>query len=109
MQVVIKDKQSGAVIAQGRDGQVIKAEGNWYFAPEAVNKDALRMTDHDYTCPYKGKCYYADFVDGDRRSERVAWVYGDPMTGWEHIKGHYGFYSGESAKRMGKTIEEVVE
>ena len=109
MRVIIKDIESGAVLADASGGQAIKAEGNWYIAPEAVNQTHVKMTTHDYTCPYKGKCHYADFVDGDRRAERVAWVYGDPLKGWEHIKGHYGFYAGESAKRMGKTIEEVTE
>lgn len=109
MHVIIKDKETGAIIAQGGDDQVLKVEGNWYFAPEAVDRAKVQMTSHDYTCPYKGKCFYADFAEGDRRSERIAWVYGEPLTGWEHIKGRYGFYAGESAKRMGKTIEEVRE
>ena len=107
MRVIIKDKESGAVIADARDEQVLKAEGNWYFAPETVDQQRVRLTDHDYTCPYKGTCYYADVVDDERRAERVAWVYGEPLNGWEHIKGRYGFYAGESAKRMGKTVEEI--
>lgn len=109
MQIVIKDKETGAVIVDARGDQVLKAEGNWYVAPEAVDLTRVQMTTHEYTCPYKGKCYYADYVADNRRSERIAWVYGEPLTGWEHIKGRYGFYAGESAKRMGKTVEEVLD
>lgn len=94
MRVRIIEKSTGAVLADGRDGQVQKVEGNWYFDASAVS-EKLQMSSHDYTCPYKGKCYYADFVDDPRRVADVAWVYGDPKDGWEHIKGKYGFYDGE--------------
>ena len=102
MRVRIIEKSSGAVLADGKDGQVQKVEGNWYFDASAIHPK-LQLTAHDYTCPYKGTCLYADFVDDGQRVVDVAWVYGDPKAGWEHIKGKYGFYAGA----VKKTTDEV--
>jgi uncharacterized protein (DUF427 family) len=96
MRVRIIEKSTGKVLADASGDRVQKVEGNWYFDPSAVSND-LQMSSHDYTCPYKGKCYYADFVDTPRRVIDVAWVYGSPKSGWEHIKGKYGFYAGDRA------------
>ncbi|HTC31662.1 MAG TPA: DUF427 domain-containing protein [Candidatus Acidoferrum sp.] len=94
MRVRIYEQRTGALLADASGDQVIKSEGNWYVDAAAVSKK-LQMSSHDYTCPYKGKCYYADYVDGPIRAIDVAWVYGDPKSGWEQIKGRYGFYAGE--------------
>jgi len=94
MRVRIIEKSTGTVLADASGDRVRKVEGNWYFDPSTVS-DKLQMSSHDYTCPYKGKCYYADFYDSPRRVIDVAWVYGSPKTGWEHIKGKYGFYAGD--------------
>ena len=75
--------------------------------PEAVDQRVLRITSHEYRCPYKGRCFYVDFDDGQKRIERVAWVYDDPQSGWEHIKGRYGFYAGATAAKFGKTKDEL--
>ena len=95
MRVKIIEKSTGAVLADATGNQVQKVEGNWYIDAAAVSKK-LQMSSHDYTCPYKGKCYYADYYDEPRRVIDVAWVYGDPKPGWEHIKGKYGFYAGDA-------------
>ena len=94
MRVKIFEKTTGALLADASGDQVQKVEGNWYIDREAVSKK-LEMSSHDYTCPYKGKCYYADYVDSPLRKIDVAWVYSSPKPGWEHIKGKYGFYDGE--------------
>ncbi len=104
MRVRIIEKSTGEVLADAREGQVQKVEGNWYFDPSTVNPK-LQLTQHDYTCPYKGTCYYADFVNGSERVPDIAWVYGEPKSGWEHIKGRFGFYAGDAKK----TREEVTE
>ncbi len=94
MRVRIIEKSTGKILADGSDDHVQNVAGNWYFDPSAVS-DTLQMSSHDYICPHKGKCYYADFVDSPRRVIDVAWVYGNPKAGWEHIKGKYGFYAGD--------------
>lgn len=97
MRVKIVEKSTGQIIADASGDQVQKVEGNWYIDAAAVSKN-LQMSSHDYTCPYKGKCYYADYYDEPRRVIDIAWVYGDPKPGWEHIKGKYGFYAGDAKK-----------
>ena len=104
MRVRIYEQRTGALLADASGDKVAKIEGNWYVDPSAVSKN-LQTSSHDYTCPYKGKCYYADYVDGATRAIDVAWVYGDPKPGWEHIKGKYGFYAGV----MKNTRDEVTE
>jgi len=109
MRVVITEKSSGNVIADAREAAVQKVEGNWYVDGSAVDRSHLETTAHDYTCPYKGRCFYVDYVDGEKRVARVAWIYDNPKDGWEHIKGKYGFYAGEAADRIGKTVETITE
>ena len=104
MRVRIYEQRTGALLADASDDQVAKVEGNWYIDRSAVSKK-LVMSSHDYTCPYKGKCHYADYVDDPTRAIDVAWVYDDPKPGWEHIKGKYGFYAGA----MRNTRDEVTE
>src|SRR5438105_1931618 len=94
MAVAIRENHSGAVLALAEIGSgAIKHDGNWYFNPEAVDREALRVTARTYTCPVKGTCYWVDYVAPDGRVvPDVAWVYDDPKSGHEVIKGRYGFY-----------------
>jgi uncharacterized protein (DUF427 family) len=96
MAITIREKSTNAQLAQAEEGAgVIPYEGNWYFAPDTVDQDALRVTSRTYTCSYKGTCHLVDFVTPDGRTVAdVAWVYGSPKPGHEAIKGRYGFYSG---------------
>jgi uncharacterized protein (DUF427 family) len=99
--VVIKERESGTVLAEGEPGaSAIEYEGNLYFDPSAVATDALRVTSRTYTCPVKGTCNWVDFVAADGRTvPDVAWVYPRTKAGHEAIQGRYGFYA-----KPGKTI-----
>jgi uncharacterized protein (DUF427 family) len=96
MGVMIREAQSGAVLAESRGGDdVLPYEGNLYFAPGAVRADVLEVTGRTYTCPYKGTCHWVDYAGPDGTTVRdVAWVYDDSKPGHEAIKGRYGFYGG---------------
>ena len=97
MSVVIREKESGAVLAEaGRTGDdVVRYEGNLYFSPGAVKAEGLKVTGRTYTCPFKGTCHWVDYVAPDGRTVKdVAWVYGDPKPGHEAIKDRFGFYAG---------------
>jgi uncharacterized protein (DUF427 family) len=102
--VMIKERESGSVLAQGEpDSDVIEYEGNLYFNPSAVDKNALRVTSRTYTCPVKGTCNWVDFVAADGRTvPDVAWVYPQTKPGHEAIQGRYGFYAG----RRKSTVQE---
>ena len=105
--LLVEESTSGKRLVNAGPGDFREIEGNWYVDPIAVNAAHLELTSHEYVCPYKGRCHYVDFVDGDRRVARVAWVYDDVKDGWEHIKGKYGFYAGETAAKLGKTKDTV--
>ncbi|MCS7078739.1 MAG: DUF427 domain-containing protein [Chloracidobacterium sp.] len=103
MKVTIKDRATGTVLATASDpAQVFAFEGNWYFAPEAVNQAVLKVTADTYTCSYKGTCNWVNFDDGTHLTPQVAWVYPAPKAGYERIAGRYGFYAGTRTT----TVEE---
>ena len=104
----IAETSSGTQIVDAGPDQFAEVEGNWYVHPGAVDSAHLEVTGHEYVCPYKGRCFYVDFVDGDKRVPRVAWVYDNPKDGWEHIKGKYGFYSRDVAAKLGKTKDTLI-
>jgi uncharacterized protein (DUF427 family) len=94
--IAIRERESGAVLAEGEPGAgVIEYEGNLYFDPAAVDAEALRVTGRTYTCPYKGTCNWVDFVAPDGRTvPDVAWLYPETRPGHEAIRGRFGFYAG---------------
>lgn len=106
--LIIRESRSAYRLADAGPRQYQEIEGNFYVDPQAVDHKLLRITSHEYHCPYKGRCFYVDYDDGVRRVSRVAWVYDDPKPGWEHIKGRYGFYAGAVAAKLGKTKESIV-
>jgi uncharacterized protein (DUF427 family) len=94
--IIIRESKSGTVLAQGEEGaEVAGYEGNLYFAPGAVNQEALRVTERTYTCPYKGTCNWVDYVGAEGSTvPDVAWIYPRVKPGHEVIEGRYGFYAG---------------
>lgn len=77
----MKAELNGTVIADATDDQVVSIEGNWYFAPDAVNFDYLTESPTPYTCPWKGACqYYTLNVDGQNYPDR-AWAYPNLVAG----------------------------
>ncbi len=107
MTYVIKDRSSGEILASGIPGEdVIVMEGNWYFAPEVVKQDYLRVTDRSYTCPYKGVCYWIDLKSPTTRAQNIAWVYEDPKAGYSAIKGYIAFYSQNTQGTLAAEIKD---
>lgn len=104
MKVVVKERASQDVIAQGEKNQELQEfEGNIYFKPEAVQLSKLRVTERTYTCPYKGVCYWIDLETANGRAQNIGWVYREPKPGYEFIKDQIGFYRSTS----GTVAEEV--
>lgn len=94
MALTIKKKSDVEVIASGElaDKTAMDFEGNWYFAPEAVDMKYLKITNRTYTCAYKGTCFWIDIEAPEGRVTNAAWVYQNPKPGYEFIKDHIGFY-----------------
>ena len=45
-------------------------------------------------CDWKGAATYFDVVAGDRREERCAWTYRDPVPGYAALRDHVAVYPG---------------
>jgi len=68
-----------------------EVEGNLYFPPESVNRKLLKVSEKQYTCPWKGKSeYYSLEVNGEEVSD-VAWSYPEPKEAAKNIKGYIAF------------------
>lgn len=67
------------VIAEADKEDLIYIEGNWYFPPDSVKFEYLKMSDTPYTCPWKGVCQYYDVVQGETVSKDCAWSYPHPL------------------------------
>ncbi len=94
MHYTIKKRSDSEIIASGMsDDTVQDFEGNWYFAPEAVNMQYLKVTNRTYTCPYKGICFWIDLETPDGHAMNIAWIYQNPKPGFEFIKDQIGFYA----------------
>jgi uncharacterized protein (DUF427 family) len=82
----------GKVIAESSATVVV--EGNQYFPPEAVKKEALRPSKHTTVCPWKGTAhYYHVEVDGIR-NDNAAWYYPEPKPAASEIKNRIAFWKG---------------
>ena len=73
--------QSGTVIAEAPESELITIEGNWYFPPSSVNSDLLVESATPYTCPWKGAAQYWNVsLDGAELTDG-AWSYPDLRPG----------------------------
>jgi uncharacterized protein (DUF427 family) len=110
MPLTIKARTTGAVIATGKaEETVIPFEGNWYFAPENVNMQHLKVTQRTYTCPYKGVCFWIDLATPNGYAQNIAWVYNNPKPGYEFIKDQIGFYARNTSGTMVEETEDRQE
>jgi uncharacterized protein (DUF427 family) len=106
MKLMVKERSTGRILASGMENDdVILCEGNWYFAPDAVDMSHLKITERTYTCPYKGVCYWIDLESPNTQSLNVAWVYQNPKHGFEDIKGRIGFYFHDTSGTV--SVEEA--
>jgi len=83
---------SGITIAESSD--TIEIEGNHYFPPESVNPDYLEDSLERSVCPWKGIASYYHVVVDDKKVEDAAWVYNDPKSEAQNIKGYIAFWKG---------------
>ncbi len=93
--ITISQRQGGAILASGTEPEeVFGFEGYWYFDADKVNEEMLKVTERTYKCSYKGICYWVDLVTAEGTAQNIAWVYENPLPGYERIANRYGFYAG---------------
>jgi uncharacterized protein (DUF427 family) len=81
------------VIAETPQDQLIRIEGNWYFPPDALNKEYYSDSEHRTSCFWKGEAHYYDITVDGKVNEFGAWYYPYPMEGSiERVKKDYSNY-----------------
>lgn len=70
-----------------------KVEGNIYFPKNSVKSEFFKKTNHETTCPWKGKASYYTVTVNGKSFENVAWTYENPKKDAKNIKEHIAFYS----------------
>jgi uncharacterized protein (DUF427 family) len=75
-------------------GDTIIIEGNHYFPPASINREFLRESNTNTTCPWKGQASYYDVVVDGEVNKDAAWYYPDPKTAAAEIKGYVAFWRG---------------
>ena len=109
MKLSIQRKTNGEAIASGTEGETAQEfEGNWYFAPEAVDMTHLKVTSRIYTCAYKGTCFWIDLETPEGTVTNAAWVYQNPKPGYEFIKDQIGFYDRDTALSLAVRDQQQV-
>lgn len=84
---------NGTVIAQADKTDLIYIEQNWYFPPDSVNQDYLRLSETPYVCPWKGKCQYFNVGHDGNWSVDDAWSYPNPIpSSLDIVKKDYANY-----------------
>jgi uncharacterized protein (DUF427 family) len=83
----------GTELADTTRAQVLYESGlqpRWYIPREDVRLEAMRASDEQTQCPYKGVTT-AYWSAGDE--EAVAWAYDEPLPAVAPIAGHVAFYN----------------
>jgi uncharacterized protein (DUF427 family) len=87
----------GVVLAESETYELV--EGNVYFPPDSVNREALVASPSQTHCPWKGDASYYSVVVGDQTLEDGAWYYPAPFDKAAHIKDHVAFWKGVEVTR----------
>ena len=66
----------------------------YYFPPEDVRTEYLRLNGGHSYCEFKGRTDYYDLVVGEQVSSDAAWFYRAPLPGFQEIRDHIAFYPG---------------
>ncbi len=85
----------GITVAETRHGSRVLETSHppvYYFPPADVRMEHLIPVSGSSFCEWKGRARYYDVVVGDRRAERAAWAYPDPVPAFRALKDHVAFY-----------------
>ena len=63
-----------------------------YVPIDDVDPSALRPSDHETYCPYKGDASYYSIPAGGDRSLNAVWTYENPFEAMAQIKDYVAFY-----------------
>ncbi|MDE0803633.1 MAG: DUF427 domain-containing protein [Acidimicrobiales bacterium] len=81
---------NGEVVAES--DETIVVEGNHYFPPSSIRREAFTPTDHSTHCPWKGDAAYYTVTAAGVSAENAAWYYPEPKDKAAQIKDYVAFY-----------------
>ena len=87
-----KASWNGTVLAESDACHVV--EGNYYFPPESVRREYLRLSNKHTTCNWKGVASYYDVVVNGKVNCKAAWYYPQPKDAARHIRDYIAFWHG---------------
>ncbi len=88
---------NGVVLAESDRCEVV--ESNYYFPPDAINRQYFKDSSTHTTCGWKGVAsYYTIDVDGKINPD-AAWYYPDPKPAAKNIAGYIAFWKGVKVER----------
>jgi uncharacterized protein (DUF427 family) len=81
------------VIAEADKDALIYIEGNWYFPPDAIDKQYYQPSDTHTVCPWKGMASYYNVVVNGESNKDAAWYYPEPVqSAFEKTKKDFTNY-----------------
>ncbi|WNI14480.1 DUF427 domain-containing protein [Actinacidiphila sp. ITFR-21] len=72
-----------------------------YIPLEDIVDGALRSTDSESYCPYKGDASYYSLTSGDNEITDAVWTYEKPYESVGEIAGHVAFYPQHVEMKVG--------
>jgi uncharacterized protein (DUF427 family) len=66
----------------------------YYIPPEDIVMKYLRKAPGNSYCEWKGIASYYTLKVGNKKADKVAWYYPDPVADYAILKDHVAFYAG---------------
>lgn len=83
---------NGAVVAESNSCEIV--EGNYYFPPDAVNREYLKESNTHSNCFWKGEANYYNIEVGGQVNQDGAWYYPNPKEKAKNIQNYVAFWRG---------------
>lgn len=88
---------NNTVLAESDHCEVV--EGNYYFPPDALNKQYFKDSQTHSTCGWKGVAsYYTIDVNGQTNID-AAWYYPEPKEKAKNIQNYVAFWRGVQVEK----------
>jgi uncharacterized protein (DUF427 family) len=88
---------NNTVLAESDRCEVV--EGNYYFPPDALNKQYFKDSQTHSTCGWKGVAsYYTIDVNGQTNID-AAWYYPEPKEKAKNIQNYVAFWRGVQVEK----------
>ncbi len=88
---------NGTVLAESPTTELV--EGNHYFPPAALNRQYVKESATQTTCPWKGVASYYDIDVNGHVNKDGAWYYPTPNEAAKQITGYVAFGRGVSIEQ----------